>query len=81
MPESTPRKKPAPDRPVAAKHPQGNPRWLVPTMVTLFIVGLLWIVTTYLLSARYPIPEIGNGNLLVGFAMLLAGLVLAMRWR
>lgn len=81
MPESKPRKKPAADARVVSKEPKGNPRWLVPTMVTLFIVGLLWIVTTYLFRAEYPIPQLGNGNLLIGFAMLLGGLILAMRWR
>ncbi|MCP6451451.1 cell division protein CrgA, partial [Klebsiella pneumoniae] len=25
-----------------------SPRWYAPTMVTLLVIGLLWVVTTYL---------------------------------
>ena len=83
MPESKPRKKPASTEPVEAraKAPQGNPPWLVPTMVSLLILGLLWVVVTYLFETRYPVPGLGNWNLAVGFAFLLAGMGLAMRWR
>ena len=82
MPESKPRKKPVAATPSVAKAvPQGNPRWLVPAMGALFILGLIWVVTTYLSETRFPIPGIGNWNLAVGFAMLMAGMGLAMRWR
>ena len=82
MPESKSRKKPVGvPRPETKAAPQGNPRWLVPTMITLFVVGLLWVVTTYVSQTRYPIPGIANWNLAIGFAMLLGGMGLAMRWR
>ncbi len=61
--------------------PQGNPAWLVPTMVSLMVGGLVWVVVTYLSSAAWPIPGIGNYNLLVGFVMIIAGFVLTTRWR
>ena len=57
-----------------------SPPWLVPTMVTLMIVGLLWIVVTYVMQGQYPIPGIGNGNLAIGFALLLAGFGLTTQW-
>lgn len=84
MPESRSRKKPvsttAPRE--ARPAPAGNPRWLVPTMLTLLVVGLLWVVTTYLTAPSYwPIPPLERWNLAIGFAMMLAGMVLAMRWR
>jgi hypothetical protein len=80
VPESKSRKKPAYVPPPAAKVVKTNPRWLVPTMVSLMVVGLLWIVATYLFNTSYPIPGLGNGNLLVGAAMLFSGLFLATRW-
>jgi hypothetical protein len=63
--------------------PVGNPAWLVPTMLTLFIVGALWVVVYYLTSSRWglPIPPIGQWNLAIGFVMILGGLGLATRWQ
>ena len=33
-----------------------SPRWYAPTMVTLMVIGLLWVVTTYLFNGQYPLP-------------------------
>ncbi len=82
MPESRSRKKPAfvpPPTPAGA--PKANPRWLVPVMLGLMVLGLLWIVATYLLNAEYPVPGIGQWNLAIGFALILAGFTLTTRWR
>lgn len=86
MPESKSRKKPS--KPAApreqqpvAQAEQGNPRWLVPTMLTLMVVGLVWIVVTYVTGAAYPVPEIGNLNLAIGFVLMFAGFALTLRWR
>lgn len=81
MPESRSRKKVAYVPPPTPKAVQGNPSWLAPTMVTLMVVGLLWVVATYLLEADYPIPGIHNWNLIIGFALMLGGFLLTMRWR
>lgn len=83
MPESKSRKKPVtPAVPKAAEAPQGNPRWLIPTMVTLLVVGLLWVVVTYLTAPTYwPVPPLERWNILVGFVLMLGGMILAMRWR
>lgn len=88
MPESKSRKKPekAAAKPAAVKIPKpttGNPVWLVPTMLTLFIVGILWVVVFYLTSGglRLPIPAIGQWNIAAGFALILAGFILATRWK
>lgn len=83
MPESRSRKKKSYTPPAsgASAAPQGNPRWLVPTMLTLMIAGLVWVVVTYLTGAQWPIPGIGNGNLGVGFALIVAGFALTTRWR
>jgi hypothetical protein len=81
VPESRSRKKPAYTPPPAkADAPKVNPRWLVPVMLGLMVLGLLWIVSTYLLSANYPIPGIGQWNLAIGFALIIAGFALTTRW-
>ncbi|GIG30375.1 cell division protein CrgA [Cellulomonas marina] len=83
MPESRSRKKPAftppPTGTTAARKP--NPAWWVPVMLGLMLVGLVWVVTTYLSNSQYPIPSIGRWNLGVGFAIMLVGFGMTTRWR
>ncbi|WP_062077263.1 cell division protein CrgA [Demequina globuliformis] len=57
-----------------------NPKWLVPTALTLLIVGLTWIVIYYITAANWPLP-IGNYNLLIGFVFLGGGMVVLTRWK
>jgi hypothetical protein len=86
VPESKSRKKkvapasPAEPRPARQ---EGNPRWLVPTMLGLMILGLVWIVLYYLTSngLGLPIPALGPWNLAVGFALVIAGFGLTTKWR
>lgn len=59
----------------------GNPRWLVPLMLALFVVGLLWVVVFYLTQQKYPIEAIHNFNMLVGFGLIIGGFILATRWK
>ena len=85
MPKSRSRKKKQNTAPVTAqtapKSEAPNPDWWVPVMVTLFLVGLVYIVVTYLSGPQYPVPGIGNWNLGVGFALIMAGFIMTMRWR
>ena len=81
MPESKSRKKPAYVPPPGPQAPKTNPRWLVPTMLGLMIVGLIWVVVTYIAESALPIPGIGSWNLAVGFALILAGFGMTMRWQ
>ena len=81
MPESRSRKKPAYVPPPGKAAPLTNPGWLVPVMLALMIVGLLWIVVTYLFQQSYPIPGIGAWNLLIGFVLIITGFTLTTRWR
>lgn len=81
MPESKSRNtKPAYVPPPASKAPKTNPRWLVPTMLGLMVLGLVWVVVTYISQSAYPVPGIGNGNLFIGFALIIAGFGLTTRW-
>ena len=88
MPKSKSRKSKEPDyTPPPAKVPEsftvGNPVWLVPTMVTMFILGLLWIVVFYLIGTQVPVmSDLGNlTNIIVGFGFIGVGFALATRWR
>jgi len=61
--------------------PLESPRWLAPTMLTAFLIGLFWIVVSYVSETRYPISGIGAWNMIVGFSFIGVGFSLATRWR
>jgi hydrogenase-4 membrane subunit HyfE len=67
--------------PVTEGGPRPNPPWFVPVMLTLMVVGLVWVVVFYVTETRFPVPGIGNWNLVAGFALVLAGFVMTTRWR
>ena len=85
MPESKRRKAAytAPDGgSTTAPAPRPTPRWWVPTMLTIMVLGLLWIVVFYVAGDRIPfMADLGAWNFLVGFGAMVAGLVMSMRWR
>lgn len=88
MPESKGRKskKPAytpPSAPTPAAVRIGNPGWLAPLMVAMFLLGLLWIVVFYLAGNQVPIMRDLNNlvNVLVGFGFIGVGFAIATRWR
>lgn len=85
MPESKSRKKKdvSSPSPAAAKPQGGNPRWLVPAMLGLMLLGLAWIVLYYLTAPGMglPIPALGGWNLAVGFVFIIAGFGLTTRWK
>ncbi|WP_160295425.1 cell division protein CrgA [Demequina aurantiaca] len=58
-----------------------NPSWLVPTAVSLLIIGPAWIVVYYIAKGQYPVPDIGNWNMVIGFGFLAAAMVLFTRWK
>ena len=67
-----------------------SPRWYAPTMVTLLVIGLLWVVTTYLFNGQYPLPYFTkhhatdwllNGNLYIGFLIMMSGFLGLLRWK
>lgn len=85
MPKSRTRKKKKNSnytpRPNTAAQELDNPAWWVPTMLTLLVVGLVWVVWTYLTKSAGPIPKIGSWNLGIGFAVMITGFVMTMRWK
>ncbi len=51
-------------------------------MFGLMLLGLAWLVVQYLARDQIPVmAELGNWNFAVGFALLIAGLLMTMRWR
>jgi hypothetical protein len=88
MPKSKLRKKVAEQRAhnqevdIKTPHAPGeSPRWLAPTMVAAFLIGLFWIVVFYVTQTVWPIRGIGNWNMVVGFGFIGVGFSLATRWR
>jgi len=65
----------------APHEPLESPKWLAPTMVAGFLIGLFWIVTYYVTQTNYPIPGIGAWNMIIGFGFIGVGFSLATRWR
>ena len=67
-----------------------SPRWYAPTVVSLLVIGLLWVVTTYLFDGKYPLPYftehhmydwLYNGNLYIGFLIMMSGFLGLLRWK
>lgn len=51
-------------------------------MVTLLVVGLLWIVVYYLTEASLPgMSALGGWNLVIGMGLITAGFITATKWR
>lgn len=91
MPESKGRKKddftPPPSRGERKAARIGSPRWLAPTMVAMFVIGLAWIVVFYLAGSMIPFMNSVGGdlnalvNVAIGFAFIIVGFILATKWQ
>lgn len=60
-----------------------NPAWFKPVMFGFMLAGLVWIVLYYITSASLslPIPALQQGNIFVGFGLVLVGFLMTTRWR
>ena len=66
----------------AARAVQPSPRWYAPLMVTLMVLGLLWIVVYYVAGDRVPfMVSLSAWNFAIGFGAMVLGLIMSMRWR
>jgi hypothetical protein len=85
VPKSRVRKKPVytpPPTRASSKKRAVSPPWLAPTMIACFLVGLAWIALYYVTQSDMPgLSALGGWNLVCGFALIVAGVVLATRWR
>jgi membrane protein DedA with SNARE-associated domain len=60
----------------------GSPRWLAPTMVACFLVGLIYIVLFYLAGSNIPVMRDLSAlvNVGIGFAFIVVGFILSTKW-
>jgi hypothetical protein len=57
-------------------------RWYPAVLAAFLIIGLAWIVVYYMAGESVPVMNsIGSWNFAVGFAFLVIGLGMAVRWR
>ena len=76
------RSEPDADPPAQRSTPGPSPRWLAPAMTAFFVVGVLWIAASYILSPSVGfLAALGNWNLLIGFVLIGVGFALSTRWR
>ena len=64
----------------AGKVSTENPNWLLPTAVSLLVLGPAWILVYYISKGNYPLP-IGHWNIGIGFVFLMASMILFTRWK
>jgi hypothetical protein len=50
-------------------------------MFGLMLIGLAWIIVFYVSQGTLPVPQFGQGNILVGFGILFVGFLMTTRWR
>ena len=50
-------------------------------MLGLMVLGLIWLLCYYLLQDVQPFEALGQWNFTVGFALIISGLLMTMRWR
>jgi hypothetical protein len=58
-------------------------RWIAPLMVTLFLVGLIYLVVWYLAGNDVPVMKDLSAlvNVGIGFGLILGGFICATQWR
>ena len=87
MPESKGRKRsdytPPEERAERKSVKIGSAPWVAPVMVALFVIGLAWIVVFYIAGPSVPIMSTLSPliNVLIGFAFITGGFIVATRWR
>jgi hypothetical protein len=81
VPKSRVRKKPVYTPPATKPRRKVSAPWVAPAMLGCLIVGLVWIVLYYVTNSSMPvISTLGAWNLVCGFALIIAGVVLSTRW-
>lgn len=86
MPKSKVRKKPTYAATPAGRTPvkvagPSNPVYVV-VMLGLMLAGLAWLVVNYLAGDKIGfMVTLGAWNFLIGFGLMVVGLLMTMRWR
>ena len=58
-----------------------NPVWFKPIMFGFLLIGFVWILVYYLSTARLPIAELGDWNLLIGIGIAMVGFLMMTNWK
>lgn len=80
MPKSRVRTKAVYTPPPRSSKAKVSPPWLAPLMIGCLLLGLAWIATYYISGQVYPIAALNHWNLVVGFALIVSGVMLATKW-
>ncbi len=65
-----------------ARAARTSPTWNAPLMAALLVIGLAWIVVYYVAGDKIGfLTTLGVWNFAIGFGLMVAGLVMSMRWR
>lgn len=87
MPKSKVRKKtdytinPASRTPVKVKAGP-SPVWYVSIMLGFMLAGLSWLIVYYLAAPHIRwMEKLDAWNFLIGFGLMVVGLIMTMRWR
>lgn len=60
----------------------GTPRWYIILMLSLMVIGLAWLVVNYIAGPEIPFMAALNAwNYLIGFSLLIIGLLMTMGWK
>jgi hypothetical protein len=81
VPKSRVRKKAVYTPPPRSVKLKTSGRGLPAVMVACLVVGLAWIAIFYISGQHLPASALGSWNLVVGFSLIVAGVILSTRWR
>lgn len=71
------RRTPTRQKAVGPSHPA-----YITVMLGLMVIGLAWLIVNYLAGDKIPFMQALNAwNFAIGFAFIIAGLLMTMRWR
>jgi hypothetical protein len=88
MPKSKVRKKDVYTAPADRRTPvkltaagPSHPIYIV-VMLAVMLLGLVWLVVNYIAGDKIAfMADLGNWNFAIGFALMIGGLLMTMRWR
>ena len=59
-----------------------SPVWYVSIMLGFMLAGLLWLIVYYLAADKISwMGSLNAWNFLIGFSLMVAGLLMTMKWR
>ena len=82
MPKSRVRKRPVYTPPPRSVRRKTSPRWVPIAMGACLLVGLAWIVQYYATNGGIVgLSVLTYWNMVIGFVLIITGVVLATQWR